>query len=54
MTLSVDYHPDDILSRIIQKTGISTNCFSPKTIMWISKEKVSVRKGYSGKIIQLL
>ena len=54
MTLSIDYHPDDILSSVIQKTGISTNCFSPKTIMWISKEKVSVRKGYNGKIIQLL
>ena len=48
MTLSVDYHPDDILSRIIQKTGISTNCFSPKTIMWISKEKVSVRSRFQG------
>ena len=54
MTLSVDYHPDDILSRIIQKTGISPNCFPPKTIMWISKEKVSVRKGYNGKVIQLI
>lgn len=54
MTLSIDYHPDDILSRIIQKTGISPNCFLPKTIMWISKEKVSVRKGYNGKVIQLI
>ena len=53
MTLSVDYHPDDILSRIIQKTGISPNCFPPKTIMWISKEKISVKKGYNGTSLEI-
>ena len=42
------------LVELYKKLELVQIVFSPKTIMWISKEKVSVRKGYSGKIIQLL
>lgn len=47
MTLSVDYCPDYILGSIAQETGVSTNGFLWKTTMWVEKDKVSVKDGYT-------
>lgn len=47
MILTVDYEPDDILSKITEECGISSNCFPWKTTMRIQEDEVSVIDGYA-------
>lgn len=46
-SIYVDYHPDRILAEAAREAGItSTQCFSWKTSMDISEDKVEVSEGY--------
>lgn len=47
-SIHVDYHPDRILAEAAREAGItSTQCFSWKTSMNISEDKVEVSEGYA-------
>ena len=48
--IKVDYNPDDILLYAAQKAEIDSKVFPWKTIVWVEKNKVTVRDGYDGKI----
>lgn len=50
ITLSVDYCPNYVLRSLAQEIGISTNGFLWKTTMWVEKDKVSVKDGYTAPI----
>ncbi len=50
-TLSVDYHPDQILSKCLdlafgEKGYISMQVFPCKTTMWITKDDIQYVQGY--------
>lgn len=47
ITLSVDYHPDYILSSIANETGVSASGFPWKTTMWVKSNHVSVSTGFA-------
>jgi hypothetical protein len=49
LTLSVDYHPDEILAESVREAGISTEVFPCKTCMWIDSKRVSAKRGYGAQ-----
>lgn len=51
VTLSVDYHPDWILTALAHETGINTNGFPWKITMVIEKDKVSVQSANRESVI---
>ena len=48
--LSVDYGPDSNLYNAAREAKLSNPVFPVKTMMWISKEKVTVSLGYHGRM----
>lgn len=48
--LRVDYHPEDELASAAKVAGISDNCFSWKTTMWIYPDYIQVKVGYGAPI----
>lgn len=57
--LDVDYHPDKWLSEAARASGISSNNFPWKTVMWIVEDeetreiKVLVKEGYGAERQQI-
>lgn len=49
ITLSVDYHPDEILYESVKEAEIDANVFPCKTCMWIDTQRVSARLGYGSQ-----
>lgn len=47
--LSVDYEPDRNLYDIAKECNINTNNFPWKTVMWIGKDFIKLRYGYSSQ-----
>jgi hypothetical protein len=46
VTLSVDYHPGELLREAADKAGIDDFAFPCKSVMWIDDKKVEAKCGY--------
>ena len=49
LVLSIDYHPDEILSEAAKEAEIDDMVFPCKTVMWVDAKKVSAKCGYGAQ-----
>jgi hypothetical protein len=49
ITLSVDYGPDELLYESAKESGIDSNVFPCKTVMWIDSKSITARLGYGAQ-----
>ena len=50
LVLSVEFVPNFLLGEIAKETGINQHCFTWKTTMIITKEKIELKSGYYSTI----